>query len=54
MAKGGTLWSSPGQNPMRYRDPSGRIGVLGLGFEFGDFALAEATATLSLEAEIAA
>jgi hypothetical protein len=53
MAKGSTLWSWPGQNPMRYRDPSGRNAVLGLGFEMGDFALAVGTAAISLANQIA-
>ncbi|HEX2873267.1 MAG TPA: RHS repeat-associated core domain-containing protein, partial [Polyangiaceae bacterium] len=29
LASGGTLWSWPGQNPFRWRDPSGRIGFDG-------------------------
>jgi RHS repeat-associated protein len=29
LSHGGTLWSWPGQNPFRWRDPSGRIGMDG-------------------------
>ena len=31
LSRGGTLWSWPGQNPFRWRDPSGRLaeGILG-------------------------
>ena len=29
ISNGGTLWSWPGQNPLRYRDPSGRTYSLG-------------------------
>ena len=27
LSRGGTLWSWPGQNPFRWRDPSGRFGI---------------------------
>ncbi len=44
ISRGGTLWSWPGQNPFRWRDPSGRIGfdgqstdrAIGAGQDWGD------------------
>jgi hypothetical protein len=36
LSRGGTLWSWPGQNPFRWRDPSGRAGIaIGIGGDAG-------------------
>jgi hypothetical protein len=56
LSHGGTLWSWPGQNPFRWRDPSGRSGAT-----FGDWFYADsgwaadaapALATAALESDV--